>query len=230
MKLPPLSRLRQDDTHRLVLRKYVVDELGPLSRLADDDRELGLLGELERSTDSQVLGEAGELPGIGVHELVFGVPYAHIVNAAYTYARTTGSRFNGPERGAWYAAFQLSTSQAEIAFHRGQELREIAWPHPEEFEYLEFLADFRADFHDIRKRREFRDCLAPDSYAGSQKLAYALLEQGSVGVVYPSAREQVHGDCIACFRPALVNNVRRGIAMTVRFESYSSEPTFALNR
>ena len=230
MKLPPLSRVRQDDTHRLVPRKYVMDELGPLSRLADDDRELGLLGELERSTDGRVLGEAGELPGIGVHELVFGVPNAHIVNAAYTYARPSGSRFNGSERGAWYAAFRLSTSQAEIAFHRGEELREIAWPHPEEFEYLEFLADFRADFHDIRNRREFRNCLAPDSYAGSQKLAHTLLEQGSAGIVYSSVREKTHGDCVVCFRPALISNVRRGISMTVRFQSYSAEPAFAVNR
>ncbi len=228
MKLPPVTELRQDDTHRLVPREYALEDRAALSRLADGDSEVVALTELETSSDSRVLGEAGLLPGIGVHELVFGVAYARIVNAAFTYARPTGSRFNRPERGAWYAGFRLATSQAEVAFHRGQELREIAWPHPEIFEYIEFLADFRADFHDIRNRRGFRPCLSPDSYADSQRLAQMLLAQGSAGIVYPSVREKDHGDCVACFRPALVTNVRRGAALSVKFENYAAEPKFVV--
>jgi hypothetical protein len=37
------------------------------------------------------------------------------------------------------------------------------------------------------------------------------MEAGSLGVVYPSVRHQ-GGTCLACFRPALVTNVRRGKA------------------
>ena len=77
MKLPPIVQLRHDDTHRLVPRQYARDEQRPLSRLADDEAELSALTELERSTDNRVLGESGLLPGISIHELVFGVPYAH---------------------------------------------------------------------------------------------------------------------------------------------------------
>ncbi|PYU19641.1 MAG: hypothetical protein DMG32_24065 [Acidobacteria bacterium] len=33
-----------------------------------------------------------------MRELVFGVSYSHIVNAAFTHAKPLGSRFNGPER------------------------------------------------------------------------------------------------------------------------------------
>src|SRR6516225_5536651 len=99
MKLPPFIRLRQDDTHRLVPRQYALDEQGPLSRLSDDEAELTALTELDRSTDNRVLRESGLLPGISIHELVFGVPYAHIVNAAFTHGHPTGSGFNGPERG-----------------------------------------------------------------------------------------------------------------------------------
>jgi RES domain-containing protein len=229
MKRPPVIRLRQDDTHRLVPRQYALDEQGPLSRLADDDAELGALIELEGSTDNCVLGESGLLPGISIHELVFGVPYAHIVNAAFTYAHPTGSRFNGPERGAWYAAFQLETSQAEVAYHRARELQEINWPHPETFEYVEYLADFRVEFHDIRNQPDFVACLAPDSYAPSQQLAQMLLQQGSAGIVYPSVREKKHGDCISCFRPALVTNVRHGVSLDVSFENASKAPTFAMH-
>jgi RES domain-containing protein len=226
MKLPSFIRLRQDDTHRLVPRQYALDEQGPLSRLADDEDERGALTELERSTDNRVLGESGLLPGISIHELVFGVPCAHIVNAAFTYAHPTGSRFNGPERGAWYAAFRLDTSQAEVAFHRAKELQEINWPDPEVFEYVEYLADFRGEFHDIRKQPDFRDCLSPDSYAASQRLAQLLLQRGSAGIIYPSVREKKHGDCVSCFRPALVMNVRRGVSLDVRFENASAVPTF----
>jgi RES domain-containing protein len=148
------------------------------------------------------------------------------VNTAFTYAHPTGSRFNGPERGAWYAAFRLDTSQAEVAFHRAKELQEINWPDPEVFEYVEYLADFRGEFHDIRKQPDFRDCLSPDSYAASQRLAQLLLQRGSAGIIYPSVREKKHGDCVSCFRPALVMNVRRGVSLDVRFENASAVPTF----
>jgi hypothetical protein len=149
------------------------------------------------------------------------------VNAAFTYAHPTGSRFNGPERGAWYAAFRLETSQAEVAYHRAKELQEINWPHPEVFEYVEYLADFRAEFHDIRKQPDFRDCLSPYSYPASQRLTQVLIQEGSAGIVYPSVREQKHGDCISGFRPALVTNVRRGVSLDVKFENASAVPTFA---
>jgi hypothetical protein len=229
MKHPPIVQLRQDDTHRLVPRQYALDEQGSLSRLADDEAELGALTALERSTDSRVLGESGLLPGISIHELVFGVPYAHIVNAAFTYAHPTGSRFNGPERGAWYAAFRLESSQAEVAYHRAEELHEINWPHPEVFEYVEYLADFRAAFQDIRSQPDFRECLAPDSYAASQRLAQLLLQRGSPGIIYPSVREKKHGDCISCFRPALVTNVRRGVSLEMKFDNASAAPTFVFH-
>lgn len=52
-------------------------------------------------------------------------------------------------------------------------------------------------------------CLDPRSYVASQRLAGRLLEGGSIGVVYPSVRRS-RGTNLACFRPAVVGNVRRG--------------------
>jgi hypothetical protein len=81
--------------------------------------------------------------------------------------------------------------------------------------YDDYLADFSAPFHDLRRaRRAFRDCLDPVSYVQSQQLAEQLLSEGSLGVVYPSVRHD-GGTCVACFRPALVMNVRK--ARTYRF-------------
>ncbi|HYN38795.1 MAG TPA: RES family NAD+ phosphorylase, partial [Rhodospirillales bacterium] len=42
----------------------------------------------------------------------------------------------------------------------------------------------------------------------SQELAERLLQEGSAGIVYPSVRRP-GGTCLACFRPALVQHVRR---------------------
>ncbi len=55
---------------------------------------------------------------------------------------------------------------------------------------------------------EFASCLTLDSYVDSQQLAIQLLEAGSLGILYPSARRP-GGNCIACFRPSVVANVRK---------------------
>lgn len=222
--LPAVSRLLQDDTHRLIPSAY--DEGTVLNRLTADSDELSALFELEGATNERLLGEAGLLPGITVRELVFGVSYSHIVNAAFTHTNPFGSRFNGPERGAWYAAFSLETAGIEVAFHKSEELREINWQEKETFLYANFLADFRGEFHDIRGDSGFAKCLDPNRYAASQKLGGELLDNGSAGVVYPSARHR-GGTCIACFRPALVNNVRKGGQVSVEFENALAAPVIA---
>ncbi len=219
--LPHVSRLLQDDTHRLIPSAY--DEENVLKRLTTDSDELIALFELEGATNERLLGEAGLLPGITVRELVFGVSCSHIVNAAFTHAKPLGSRFNGPERGAWYAAFSLETAGIEVAFHTSEELREINWQEKETFRYADFLAGFRGEFNDIRGGSGFAKCLDPNSYATSQKLAGELLDKGSPGVVYPSVRPS-GGTCIACFRPALVNNVRKGGQVSVEFENALAAP------
>ena len=71
-----------------------------------------------------------------------------------------------------------------------------------------------------------RECLSPDTYASSQRLAQVLLEQGSVGIVYPSVRERAHGSCVSCFRPALVSNVRKEGGLTVTIENATASPVF----
>ncbi len=221
---PKTSYVRQDDTHRLIPSRYGDESV--LARLTDNHEQLQELFELEGATNDRRLGEANLLPGISVHELLFGVAYAHIVNAAFTHAHPLGSRFNGPERGAWYASFELETTQAEVAFLRAQELKEINWTEPETFTFEDYLADFRAEFHDIRGDGGFGDCLSPTSYADSQRLARELLASGSAGIVYPSVRHS-GGTCISCFRPALVTNVRKGDRSTVAFQMAGSPPVIA---
>ena len=216
--LPRLSDVFRDDTHRLIPFRYSDDDQSVLTRLTDDPNELNALFELEGATNDRLLGEAGLLPGITVRELIFGLSYSHIVNAAFTHASPFGNRFNGPERGAWYAAYSLETSELEVAYHKMKELEEISWQEKETFAYVDFLSDFRGRFHDIREDPSYGNCLDPSRYGTSQRLARELLEAGSAGVVYPSVRHK-GGTCIVCFRPALVNNVRKGPSISIAFEN-----------
>lgn len=211
MKLiPRLTALRQFDTCRLIPSRFADLEDSVLAPLADDDGMLRDLFDLDNATNDRLRGESGLLPGIGVDELVFGVPNFRIINAAYTYARPEGSRFNDGERGAWYCAFEAETALAEVAFHKTVEYQEIG-RFDDSVSYQALLADFSAGFHDLRGADAWEDCLAADSYVASQALAAELLEAGSMGVIYPSVRRP-EGTNLACFRPALVGNVRKGHA------------------
>jgi hypothetical protein len=211
--IPPTILVRQNDTHRLIPSKYSEGGDSVLARIAQDDAHLKDIFDLDNATNDRLLAENNLLPGIGIHELVFGVPHFRIVNAAFCHAHPLGSRFNGPDRGAWYAAFEIETSQAEVAHHKSIELAEVDW-FDEEVTYDDYLADFSAEFHDIRNVEQFTNYLASDSYLASQDLSHQLLEAGSMGVLYPSVRH-MSGVCLACFRPALVMNVRKGA--TYRF-------------
>jgi hypothetical protein len=204
--LPPLSLLRRRDTHRLVPSKQ--SPASVLTRIADDDDHLRDIFDLDQATNDRLLAENGRSPAIGPHELVFGVPYSPVINAAFCHANPLGARFSGPDRGAWYGAFELKTAQAEVAYHKAVELAETNW-WTESVTYDDYAADFSASFHDLRGSAGFTDCLVPDSYVASQRLAEQLLEAGSMGIVYSSAR-RAGGTCLVCFRPSLVMNVRRG--------------------
>lgn len=212
-ELPRTALVRRNNTHRLIPSKYSESGSSVLVRIADDDDHLSDIFDLDNATNDRLLAENGQLVGIGVHELIFGVPFHRIVNAAFTHAHPLGSRFNGSDRGAWYAAYDLRTAHAEVAFHKTIQLAEIN-RFVDDITMDNYLADFSAVFHDLRDAPAFGVCLDPDSYLSSQELAERLLEHGALGVVYPSVRYP-GGRCIACFRPALIMNVRK--ATTYRF-------------
>lgn len=205
-----MSLVRQFDTCRLLPSRFAGQEDSVLTQLSDSIDHLKDLFDLDNATNQRLAAEHGGLPGIGIDELVFGVPDFRIVNAAYTYPRPEGSRFNSGQRGAWYCAFDIDTALAEIVFHKTVEYSEINYFN-DSVSYQVFLADFTGQFHDIRHNSDFADCLDPQSYIASQELAEHLLITGSMGLVYPSVRH-TGGINLVSFRPALVGNVRRGKA------------------
>ena len=91
--IPPVHECSFQDTHRLIPSKYS-PEGSVLGELSDNDKELRELIELDGATNARLLGEEGLLPDISVHELLYGVAYSEIVNAAFTHAAPDGGRFN----------------------------------------------------------------------------------------------------------------------------------------
>jgi hypothetical protein len=224
---PPVRLVRELDTHRLIPSQYLPHGDSVLVRIADDDRHLAAIFELDAATNDRLLAEHQMLPGIGVEELVFGVPHAAVINASFCHAHPLGGRFNGPDRGAWYAGFELQTSQIEVGFHKSVQLAEIG-RFEDTVTYDDYLADFSASFHDLRRARGVRPFLDPDSYVRSQALAEELLGSGALGIVYPSVRHP-RGTCVACFRPALVANVRRAKRYRFTWDG-SIDPRITLER
>src|ERR1700735_3300745 len=56
------------------------------------------LSELDAATNERTQAERAGNPAIGPGELLFGVPAAQIVNAAFCHPGPHGSRFNSPYR------------------------------------------------------------------------------------------------------------------------------------
>jgi hypothetical protein len=214
--LPLLSLVVWENSSRLIPSKYSIPDESILVKVAPAHGRMENVFDLDDATNDRLLADLNKAPGISAHELVVGIPYASIINAAFTHPNPQGARFSGPDRHAWYASKSVKTSIAEVTFHKTVELQEVGW-YVNETTYDEYLADFNGEFHDLRPDSRFENYLDPNSYVASQALAERLLALDSMGIVYPSAR-QSGGECLACFRPALVTNVRKGPTYRFRWD------------
>jgi RES domain-containing protein len=201
---PPTSRLSLTGACRLIPSLY--PSRGILDEVATP-ADLPPILELETWSNDRISTELGALHRIPMEEWVAGRPMATVIMAAFCHPRPTGGRFNSAERGAWYAADSLEAAHAEVVYHRTLELAEIG-VFETRVQMRLYLADFHAMFHDVRaKSPENAAYHDPANYSASQTLARRLLADGSNGVIYRSVRHQ-GSQCLACFRPALVANVR----------------------
>jgi len=188
-----------------------------LRGLVDSDDEAEILADLEGETSARLIAEREGSPALDRRELAFArrahdlrlYGQSHI-NAAFTYTRPTGNRFNGPERGAWYCAWDVLTAADEVGFHRTRELGYIG-VFEDEARYVELLADFIGDFPDLggEAGHPALDAEPDIGYPEGQALAAALRREGHRGLLYPSVRH-AGGRCFVAFDPGIVQNVRPG--------------------
>ena len=205
----PVARVALERTVRLVatarLRDPVLLKLARRALLDD-------LAEIEGATSGRLAAERHGADDLPAGELIAGLPHAAFVNAAFTYWRPRElNRFNGPGRGAWYAAFVLATAQAEVAFHLRRELARVNDFHAV-VDYAEMFASFAGEFVDLRGLLPQPECLHPDpmiGYPAGNALASLVRGEGHNGIIYPSVRH-AGGTCLVALWPSAVQSVAQG--------------------
>jgi len=203
-----VTHISQDRTVRLVPSARLRDPV--LRKLVDED-ELNALAEIEGATSGRLrTQEVGA--DLDRRELVFGIPHAHFINASFSYWLPRSlNRFNGPGRGAWYAALAVATCIAEVTFHMERELANVG-DFNAVVEYAEMFASFVGDFVDLRSVNPRPDCLDPNpakGYPAGNRLADAVRAAGHYGIVYPSVRAP-GGTCFVALVPHAVQSVTQG--------------------
>jgi hypothetical protein len=201
-------------TCRLVPSRY--PPVGLFDRIASPD-DLTAIIELEGWTNDRVSGELGLLTNIARGEWVLGRPMATVVMAPFCHLAEGGGRFSVRDRGAWYAGRSFDTALAESIYHRTKELEEVG-AYETRVEVRLYHADFSAAFHDVRgPDRRFARFHDPDDYEPSQEFGQELFEAGSNGVLYRSIRHP-GGECLVCYRPRVVLNVRAAAHYEYKWE------------
>jgi hypothetical protein len=209
---PTVLRVRLTDTHRLIPSRF------PSVGLFDDvtaPGDLAVILDLEGWTNDRISSELGALHTLPRDEWVVGVPNATVIMAAFCRPHPDGGRFNEPTLDAWYAGLALETALEETIFHRTKELDEIG-VYDTYVQMRQYLADFDTELYDVRPSPECDACHDPESYLSGQNLSRKLRADGANGVIYRSVRHP-GGECIACYRPKLVANVRQGAHFEYRW-------------
>lgn len=139
-------------------------------------------------------------------EWVYGRPNASIVMASFLHAPPAGSRFSGPDLGAWYAAAALPTAAFEVAHHLRREAAAIG-AQTLRRDYRTYTARLEGSYLDIRGQQAARgDVYASDSYVASQALGEGIRASGGAGIIYDSVRH-AGGVNIVAHRPRHVLDV-----------------------
>lgn len=182
-----------------------------LTPLVDDEDELEVLAEIEGATSARLIAQERGISGLAANELVYDVPHARFINASFAYAKPQQpNRFNGVDRGAWYAALDVITCLREVGFHLTNALAD-AGDFNTTVDYVELFCSLAGDFLDLRQVPD-HPSLDPDeakSYPIGNALADGARAAGLNGIIYPSVRHK-GGTCLVAIRPAAVQSVRQG--------------------
>lgn len=211
-------RIAEPRTIRLVSSKRLEDPV--LRRLIATEQRLRDLEEIEGATSGRLVSQRRGGDHIASGEFVAGIPHAAFINAAFAYFRPRElNRFNGPGRGAWYAALAVDTCLAEVTFHLTRELDRVN-DYNATVSYAEMFASFAGEFVDLRNMSPRPSCLHEDpefAYPAGNALADAARAAGHNGIIYPSVRHK-GGTCIVSLWPHAVQSVAQGRVLALHWE------------
>ena len=162
--------------------------------------------EVEFLTNPRVRDEVGDVQRVPSEERVSG-PGTGVVMGAFTHVHPEGSRFSDGTYGAFYAGRELDTAVMESKY---QELFLRATTQGSmELDMRASGVDLAGELHDLRGRQwDDADVHAENDHAASRRLAAALREDGSNGLVYDK-RSTWGWPVRAVFRPRVLSRVRR---------------------
>jgi hypothetical protein len=188
-------------TYRLIPSRFPPIALFDTVATAAD---LAAVMELAGWTNDRLVAErVARLPR---EDWVHGRPNASIVMAAFLHVPPGGSRFNGPDLGAWYASAAFLTAAAEVAHH----LRREAVATNQSMmrrQFRAYRARLAGRFLDIRGERTARPAAYdPSAYIASQVFGETVRSSGGHGIVWDSLRH-ANGTCVVCYQPRAIQDI-----------------------
>lgn len=201
MKMPGLSRVNWDKTYRLVNSCYPPCNVWEDIISNPEDWEMAY--KIECLTNPRVRNEIGQIHLIPKERMIMQTN-SWWVTSAFTHINPEGGRFNTVHFGVYYAANQFMTALKEKAFGLTRQFLSDSAEPAIETTCRVFLGKIDANLHDVRDQKEWLDCYYDADYTQSQKLAVALRDQDSDGIVYKSVRDP-KGDCFGAFWPDVVS-------------------------
>lgn len=151
---------------------------------------------------------------------VYGRANASIVMASFLHVAPGGMRFNGPDRGAWYAAASIVTAAAEVGHHLRREAAARSVKGMRRT-YRNYTAVLIGDYRDIRGRQAaLPGAYASDSYEAAQAFGEGVRASQASGLLYDSLRHR--GGCnIVAYRPVGVTEVVQAEHFEISVEAAS---------
>jgi RES domain-containing protein len=187
-------------THRFVPSRFPpIDTFDRVASPSDFERVL----ELEGWTNDRLVET--RLRRLPESEWVYGRPNASVVLAAFLHSAPQGTRFAGPDLGAWYAASALETSFLEVANGIRREIALSALEQKTE-ELREYTARLEGDFVDIRGTRPDLHDPDPASCQLTQAFGQSIRASSHDGIVYSSVRHPGGVSWVA-YRPSKIQDV-----------------------
>lgn len=202
--------------HRLIPSRFPPIGLFDTVATAAD---AALVMELAGWTNDRLVAE--RLRRLPENEWVYGRSNASVVMAAFLHPAPSGSRFNGPDLGAWYAAAALPTAAFEVAHHLRREAAATGSAVLYR-DYRAYTARLDGAFLDIRGQRAGRPALYdPASHAAGQAFGEGVRTAGGIGIVYDSIRHEAGVNAVA-YRPPSVLDVTQADHWRITVEPDSS--------
>jgi len=199
-KAPPVSRSEWPDARRIISSRYP-----PVDLFEDiaDPRDWELLAAAEARTNPRINESIGRLDLVPPERRVSGAGASYVMSPFVHVSPEWAGRFHDGTFGAYYAARTFETAVAETAYHKSVFLRATDEAPGWIAQMRELVGAIDNEFHDMRGKKTFADCLDPDSYVASQEMARTLRASGSNGIAFPSVRDP-GGECLGAFWPDVV--------------------------